>query len=292
MTFSLFSVFRPTSVTMKMVSMIMILTVAQLAGVVVSQQTQEGNTTTTDMEMDKDIDIDNAEDSTTQDLNTDAAFTNYNTFRENGQAFFVTEHLNLFENPGSPKVSFNGCLWWNDLVFTPDGNGYVGRGLFLFLTEDLKELVESGATLHQIEGKIEAKPISVSAVYVPKLGLFEGQWHDTGDDTVFRFWDEGKPTITSIGWEGHDAGDTSLNADTSTFSAVSTMELIPVGDAAKYLGVDAANLTADIFDDLYEDAWNKYDTKTIPHASGSGSYERTKMFGMMLVSIIAGFMIV
>merc|ERR1740117_2463883 len=50
------------------------------------------------MDMDMDMNID--EDSTTQDLkNTDAAFTNYNTIRENGQAFFVTEHLNLFENP-------------------------------------------------------------------------------------------------------------------------------------------------------------------------------------------------
>ena len=131
--------------------MIMILTVAQLTGGVVSQQTQEGNTTTTDMDMD----MDNDEDSTTQDLNTDAAFTNYNTIRENGQAFFVTEHLNLFENPGSPKVSFNGCLWWNDLVFTPDGNGYVGRGLYLFMSENLKELVENGATLHQIKGRLK-----------------------------------------------------------------------------------------------------------------------------------------
>ena len=72
------------------------------------------------------------------------------------------------------------------------------------------------------------------------------------------------------------------------------MELIPVGDVAKYFGVDVTNLTVETFNDMYKDAWNKYDTKTISHAtaSDSTSIDRTKSFGMMLVSIVMEFVIV
>mmetsp|Transcript_41262 Transcript_41262/g.44793 ORF Transcript_41262/g.44793 Transcript_41262/m.44793 type:complete len:97 (+) Transcript_41262:3-293(+) len=90
-------------------SMTLLITVAQLIGVM-SQQT---------------IDEDYA-----PGLNNDAAFVNYNQIRENGQAFFLLETITLNETPGTPKIELDSIVWWNDLEFTSDGNGYVGRGLF------------------------------------------------------------------------------------------------------------------------------------------------------------------
>jgi len=238
---SLLSVFRPTSSVTMMASMTMLITVAQLIGAM-SQQT---------------IDEDSA-----PGLNNDAAFVNYNQIRENGQAFFFLEGTNLFETPGSPKVEFNSLVMSNDLEFTSDGNGYVGRGLLVFL-EGWEDLIANGATLQNEGVVIDPRPITLSAVYVPKLGLFEGMWQSTNDDHVFRFWDEGKPTITSMGWESHDAGDTSVNANKQAFTSVVIMTPILAEEAAKYLGVDVTNLTAETFTDMYEDAWNKMDTKSI-----------------------------
>ena len=62
------------------------------------------------------------------------------------------------------------------------------------------------------------QPLSVSAVMVPTLGIFEGQLHATYDDWVNRYWDDGSSTLPILGWEGHDEGDTGPNADTSAWS--------------------------------------------------------------------------
>lgn len=55
---------------------------------------------------------------------------------------------------------------------------------------------------------------AISSIFVPALAIFEGQIHSTHDDLVIRFRDDGSSTLPSLGWEGHDEGDKSANADT------------------------------------------------------------------------------
>jgi hypothetical protein len=60
---------------------------------------------------------------------------------------------------------------------------------------------------------------------------------------VWRFCDDGSSTLSFIGWEGHGEGDTSLNADMSTWSGAGMYTKITIEDAAKYLGMDVSYLT-------------------------------------------------
>ena len=52
------------------------------------------------------------------------------------------------------------------------------------------------------------RALSVSAVTVPTLGIFAGQFHNTQDDWVKRYWDDGSSTLPILFWKGHDEGDT------------------------------------------------------------------------------------
>ena len=96
----------------------------------------------------------------------------------------------------------------------------------------------------------------VSAVLVPSLGIFEGEFHSTIDDMVFRYWDDGSSTLPLLAWEGHDEGDTSPNAETSAWSASGTLTKITTEAAAELLGMEIEGITPVTCSTEYEAAWN------------------------------------
>ena len=181
---------------------------------------------------------------------------NYNALREEGQGFYLREGSSLYEKPDSTPTSTVSVQWWCDLEFSLDDAdtnkyGYVGRAVQYYLDSAVEDVVAQGA---QSNGKKNA--VSVSAVLVPTLGIFEGQYHATHDDWVYRYWDDGSSTLPIVGWEGHDEGDTSPNADTSAFSARGTLTKITTEEAVKYLGMDVADMTPENCSMEYEAAWN------------------------------------
>ena len=194
------------------------------------------------------------------DNNNDSSslpMTNYNALREEGQGFYLEEASDLFEKPDSGKTSFVGLYWWCDLEFSSNdadttNYGYVGRAVLYLLGSSKEDAVAQGGQMPSTK----KQAVSVSAVLVPTLGIFEGQIHDTRDDTVFRYWDDGSLTLPFLGWEGHDEGDTHPNADTSAFSASGTFTKITTEEAAKYLGMDVADLTPATCSGEYKAAWN------------------------------------
>ena len=182
---------------------------------------------------------------------------NYNALREEGQGFYLREGSSLYEKPDStPTSSTVSVQWWCDLEFSLDDAdtnkyGYVGRAVQYYLDSAVEDVVAQGA---QSNGKKNA--VSVSAVLVPTLGIFEGQYHATHDDWVYRYWDDGSSTLPILGWEGHDEGDTHPNTDTSAFSATGTYTKITTEEAAKYLGMDVDDMTPATCSMEYEAAWN------------------------------------
>jgi len=180
---------------------------------------------------------------------------NYNAMREEGQGFYLGEIPLLYEQPGSVLASFVTLNWWCDLEFSSGSDdGYVGRGVAYFLGSSLEDLVAQGAEASPRASKNFT--LSVSAVMVPTLGIFEGQWHTTYDDLVFRYWDDGSSTLPVLGWEGHDAGDTHPNAFTSAWSGSGTITKITTEAAAELLGMDVADMTPATCSMEYEAAWN------------------------------------
>ena len=180
----------------------------------------------------------------------------YNALREEGQGFFLKEISILFEKPDSVLVPFISLSWWCDLEFLSDdadtnNYGYVGRGVEYILDSSFEKIVAQGA---------QTPPgnwaTSVSAVMNPTLGIFEGQYHPTHDDWVNRYWDNGSSTLPIVGWEGHDEGDMSPNADTSALSLSGAFTKITTEEAAKFLGMDVGDMTPANCSKQYKEAWN------------------------------------
>jgi len=191
------------------------------------------------------------------DSSSSLLLTNYDALREEGQGFYLLESSILYEKPNSVTASFVALDWLCDLEFSSedaDTNkyGYVGRAVHYILGSSLDDVVAQGAEIPL--NKKQA--LSVSAVMVPTLGIFEGQFHATFDDFVIRYWDDGSLTLPVLGWEGHDEGDTSPNAETNAFSASGTFTKITTEAAAKYLGMDVADMTPAACSMEYEVAWN------------------------------------
>ena len=118
----------------------------------------------------------------------------------------------------------------------------------------LEDIAAQGA---QISSKNKKKSaLSVSAVMVPTLGIFEGQFHTATDDWVFRYWDDGSSTLPLLAWEGHDEGDTHPNSETSAFSGSGAFTKITTEAAAELMGMDVADMTPETCSMEYEAAWN------------------------------------
>ena len=197
------------------------------------------------------------------DKNTDSSsllMTNYNALREEGQGFYLEEISTLYEKPDSELLLSVIVNWWCDLEFASndadanntDNYGYVGRAVRYLVGANLEDAAAKGAQI----SKAKKWALSVSAVMVPTLGIFEGQIHNTQDDWIIRYWDDGSSTQPLLGWEGHDEGDTSPNADTSALSLSGTFTKITTEAAAELLGMDVADMTPETCSTEYEAAWN------------------------------------
>ena len=239
MVFSLLSVFTASLA-------LLIFLVLPSPSVVVAQQNNKNATLLT-----------SDDDKTTDTDSLSVLLTNYNALREEGQGFYLAKGIVLFEKPGSVTVPVNYLLWWCDFEFSSDdanttNYGYVGRAVGYFLGNSIEDEVAQGGQ----RPNSEKQALSLSAVMVPTLGIFEGQIHDTQDDAVFRYWDDGSLTLPFLGWEGHDEGDTHPNADTSAFSASDTLTKITAEAAAELLGMDVTDMTPAMCSMEYEAAWN------------------------------------
>ena len=208
---------------------------------VVSQQEEDNSTLQTSL---------------SDDNNDSSLMTNYNALREEGQGFYLQDISILYEKPNSALISYVFLQWWCNLEFSSDdatnNYGYVGRAVHYILGSSLEDAIAQGAQV----SPSKKLTLSVSAVIVPTLGIFEGQIHTTHDDLVFRYWDDGSSVLPILGWEGHDEGDTNPNSDTSAWSGSGKLTKITMEEAAKYIGMDVADMTPETCSMEYEAAWN------------------------------------
>ena len=184
--------------------------------------------------------------------------TNYNALREEGQGFYLEDMSRFNEKQDSITASAVGLFWWCDLEFSSDDAtnnfGYVGRAVLYLLGSSLGDFLAQGAP--SIFPSKKKQAFSVSAVMVPSLGIFAGQFHNTQDDWVNWYWDDGSSTLPILFWEGHDEGDTSPKPDTSAWSGSGTLTKIMTKAAAELLGMDVADMTPATCSMEYKEAWN------------------------------------
>jgi len=194
-----------------------------------------------------------------------SVFTNFLTAYNEGQFFIIYSGMMTYEKPSAVPFEVTTLFWCNDLVFSSmegisdEAVGYSGRCVIVRLT-DPSDFVDSGAGVSDYE-ELNVNDIvdtfGISAVFVPQMNILQGVVHKHTDNYVRVFWDDGRPTMAMNGWEAHDEGDESPNADTSSWSNVATCRWLSVGQTASLLRVEPSALSSDRFGDIYEQVWNR-----------------------------------
>jgi len=149
-------------------------------------------------------------------VNGTSVFTNYDNLKTNGQAFMLIETAVNYE---TPAANVTGALvnWLSAATFSDDSDrpAYASCVLNVYLGSTLQDNIAAGAQI----AVLDPKPQLMSSSYSSQGNVLESVTTSTYDDWTVRFWDDGLPINNGISWEGHDAGDTSPNADTSALAA-------------------------------------------------------------------------
>ena len=188
-----------------------------------------------------------------------SVFTNYVDLVNNGQFFFITTGTAVYERPESDPVQASFFDWCSDLTFSDVNNssiiGYAGRCVVMYLA-GYNDNLAAGAQLafDYSEGEFIATG-GVSAVFVEQLNVFEGQSNSNTDDGPSRYWDDGRKTVPGIAWEGHDEGDMSPNAATSSWSAFAERTWMSVDEVAQLFNTSVDEFTPERFKQVYLNTW-------------------------------------
>ena len=194
-----------------------------------------------------------------------SVYTNLVNANNDGQFFLIwNAGAQVDEKPSSETEKGSGFYWCSDLSFTGIQNssspGYAGRCVYMWLPwlgNLLAEVLAAGSQIPILSTEDFTSTRGISAVFVQQLNVIEGQVHKNSDDWVNRYWDDGRSSMTFIGWEGHDEGDMSSNAATSAWSSVGEYIWTPVEDVAKLFNTTTDKFTPETFKDFYADAWIK-----------------------------------
>jgi len=148
------------------------------------------------------------------------------------------------EKPDTEPVQFTTFYWCSDLTFSDFSNsllmGYAGRCV--------KMSHKQAVAKHTL---------GISAVFVEQQqqNIFQGQLHSNTDDFVDRYWDDGRKTMPSIGWEGHDEGDMSPDAATSSVSGFTEFTWMSVEEVAQLFNTSTDEFSPEQFNQVYQDTW-------------------------------------
>ncbi|KAL7534576.1 hypothetical protein ACHAWF_004873 [Thalassiosira exigua] len=206
-------------------------------------------------------------------VNGGAVFQNYFNMINDGQFFLLKEVVTKLEKPSSEAVKGSALQWCGNIEFSEHEPavddpviGYTANCVLSLLEDFRDNLVTAGS---QNPSPLAVSPnefkatMTLSAVYVPQSNVFEGQLHKSDDNLVIRYWDDGRLTASTMGWEVHDEGDIHPNADTSSWSQLGGLSWISAGEAASLLNNNATDLTPEAFRDIYREVWMAYP----PHAA-------------------------
>jgi hypothetical protein len=190
-----------------------------------------------------------------------SVFGNFVNAFNNKQFFLIMSGSYFYEKPGSEPVSGSTFGWCSDLTFSDFSNssliGYAARCVYTSLA-GYAEALAAGAqhSYSYSEGEFSITE-GVSAVFTEQLNIFQGQLHPNNDDNVFRFWDDGRKSMPSIAWEGHDEGDIHPNAATASWSLFSEITWMTVEEVAQLFNTSTDEFTPNSFKQVYLNTWIK-----------------------------------
>ena len=187
-----------------------------------------------------------------------SVFANFVNAVNDEQFFQLRTYGIVYEKPNSEPIVENAAVYWcSDLTFSDFSNsslmGVAGRCVEKYLAGYTEALAAGAQSTYS--GGLFGGTAGISAVFVERLNVFEGQYHINTDDWVIRYWDDGRKTMPYIGSEGHDEGDMSANAATSSWSDYGEITWMTVEEVAQLLNTSAAEFTPANFEQVYGDTW-------------------------------------
>ena len=190
-----------------------------------------------------------------------SVFTNLAKTLNEGQLFLIRTQSFAFERPDSDPVQTALLGWCSDLSFSDISNssliGYAGRCVDAFLAGGGNAEAAGAQLPFDHLGGDFTFTSGISAVFVEQQNVFEGQLHMNADDSTWRFWDSGRKTMPTIAWEGHDEGDMSSNAATSSFSAFGEFTWLSADEVAQLFNTSVDEFTPEKFKQVYLNTWIK-----------------------------------
>lgn len=227
-------------------------------------------------------------------------FANFAKACQDGQFFWLRKSVIQDETPSSPVVDKLHVLWCSNLEFTFDNStdttgtdadasmdttfaGYTGHCVYALLQVEEDDAAGDQSTNETLTPDEFGATQSISAVYVPHTNIFEGNAHSNRFHSVYRFWDDGRPTMSSLGWKADgDVSDTTIpNATASSNSNFRKITWISVDKAASLLSQNATEFTPDAFNEVYKEVWSKnhqLHSEIGSVSSRSGKAEKANMF--------------
>jgi hypothetical protein len=196
-------------------------------------------------------------------VNGGSVFTNFVDAVNNGQLFSLQTGSFVYEKPESETVQFTVHNWCSDLTFSDFSNsslmGYAGRCVTRWVDGAAEGQAAGGQAPggENTEGNLLTWTSGISAVYVEQQNIFEGQLHSSTDDYALRYWDDGSKTAPTIGWEGHDEGDMTPNAATSSLSNFGELIWVSVEEVAQLFNTSVDEFTPEKFKQVYMNIWIK-----------------------------------
>ena len=208
-----------------------------------------------------------------------SVFHNYMKAQRDGQFFLVLDGISQFEKPSAEIVQGALLQWCSNLHFTSSNNGTYTRGigytahcLLSFLGDTYQQAEAEGAQLTEALSPDEfSSSRSLSATYNTHTNMFNMVEHSNADNNVFLYSDTGLSSMPYLGWETHDEGDLSPNADTSSWTATGQVTWLSTEEAAALLNNDAADFTPETFVEVYEKVWNDQHAYAEPTSTGGES---------------------
>ncbi len=193
-----------------------------------------------------------------------SVFTNFATAYDKKQFFLLKTKSYVYEKPESEPVSVSLLNWCSDLTFSDFSNsnsshvGYAGRCVRMWLT-GYADALATGAQLpwNVFRNSTFVSTAGVSAVYVEQHNIFEGQYHSNTDDNTYRYWDDGRKIVPTIGSEGHDEGDMSPNAATASWSSFGEITWMSIEEVAQLLNTTVHDFSPEKFKQVYKETWVK-----------------------------------
>ena len=230
-----------------------------------------------------------------------SVFTNMQNAIENDQFFLRWMGAIQYEKASTPVAKPEGIYWCSSIepgtkIFGQESTAmsvppaYSSLCLYAPTKDQADQISKSGANMAKLTTGAFSSTNSFSAIFVPELNVMAGALHTHADNFVRNFWDDGTTTMPQNGYEVLDEASGPGNS----WSGYGGYYWISANETAEALGVNATELTPNVFETMYEEIYvsngNSDSSDTNSRTFGTNGLVSHSLFFLLLATIGGEFL--